>query len=85
MTLAMAGRARLLVIETRNPQIASPKTTAITIPPIHFLESAELDSEADMFRIPSTARLPSAIVTHPTTMRNKVQDEDLFYLCNTNC
>ena len=50
MTLAIAGTARLLVIETRNPQIASPKTTAITIPPTHFLESAELDSGEDMFQ-----------------------------------
>ena len=79
MTLAIAGKARLLVIETRNPQIASPKTTAITIPPIHFLESAELDSRGDMFRIPATAWLLSAIVTHPTTMgEKKIQNEDLL-------
>jgi len=79
MTLAIAGKARLLVIETRNPQIASPKTTAITIPPTHFLESAELDSRGDMFRIPATAWLLSAIVTHPTTMgEKKIQNEDLL-------
>jgi len=54
---AMAGSARLLVIETRNPQMASPNTTAITNRPIHTLESAGDDSKVDAFRIRSTAGL----------------------------
>ena len=44
MILAMAGRARSLVIETSNPQIASPKTTAMTIRLIHILEFDGNDS-----------------------------------------
>jgi hypothetical protein len=46
MNLAIAGRARLVVMEARNPQIASPKTTPIKIRPIHILESAGDNSEA---------------------------------------
>ena len=74
---AMAGRARLLVIDTRSPQIASPKRTAITIRPIHFLESAGDDSGTDVLRIATTAWLPSAIVTHPRVMRKAAQNKDL--------
>jgi len=73
---AMAGRARLLVIDTRSPQIASPKSTAITIRPIHFLESAGDDSGTDVFRIATTAWLPSVIVTHPRAMWNEAQDNE---------
>src|SRR6266481_1287002 len=74
---AMAGRARLLVIDTRSAQIASPKRTAITIRPIHFLESARDDSGSDVFRIATTACLSSVIVTHPRVMRKQAQDKDL--------
>jgi hypothetical protein len=74
---AIAGRARLLVIETRSPQIASPNRTAITIRPIHFLESAGDDSGTDVFRIATTAWLPSVIVAHPRVMRKEAQDKDL--------
>src|ERR1700751_2521700 len=72
---AMAGRARLVVIDTRSPQIASPKRTAITIRPIHFFESAGDDSGTDVFRIATTAWLPSVIVTHPRVMRKAAQEQ----------
>src|ERR1700751_4746113 len=75
---AMAGRARLSVIDTRSPQIASPKRTAITIRPIHFLGSAGDDSGIDAFRIATTTWLPSMIVTHPRGMRKEAQDKDLL-------
>ena len=80
MILAMAGRARLMVIEMRNPQIASPKTTAITIRLIHILESDGDDSRPDLFRISSTALLPSGIVTH-RVFTNNLQ---LFKLADYN-
>ncbi|MFZ3377770.1 MAG: hypothetical protein WA183_19660, partial [Chthoniobacterales bacterium] len=62
------------VIETRHPQTASPKTTAITIRLIHFLESAWDDSGADLFRISSTAWIPSSILTHSRTMGEEGKD-----------
>jgi hypothetical protein len=64
MNLAIAGTARLVVMEARNPQIASPKTMPIKIRPIHVLESAGDNSGAATCRVSFMAWHPSLIVTH---------------------
>ena len=59
MVLATRGKIRSVVIETTNPQIASPSMIAITILHIHVSESVKTCAVA--FRLSSTGLIYLAL------------------------